>query len=107
MLDEELLPLAEAAQSLPHKPHVATLYRWMSRGVRGVKLRTCLLGGRRYTSREALAEFIAETSRPAGAASEPTAPKIMAERGTAQKLSKLLDGATKKKKLQLSLRKAV
>lgn len=63
MIDESLMTLAEAARSLPHKPHVATLYRWMSRGVRGIRLRTILVGGRRYTSREALNEFIEATSQ--------------------------------------------
>lgn len=63
MIDESLITLTEAARSLPNKPHVATLYRWMSRGVRGIRLRTFLVGGRRYTSREALDEFINAASQ--------------------------------------------
>ena len=55
--NENLLSLPAAAQTLPSRPHVSTLHRWRLRGVRGVKLETCLIGGRRYTSREAVERF--------------------------------------------------
>lgn len=54
---ETLLTLREAAKSLPNRPHISTVHRWRLRGVRGVKLETCLLGGSRVTSREALTRF--------------------------------------------------
>ncbi len=38
-------------------PHVSTIYRWRLRGIRGVKLETFLIGGRRYTSVEAIERF--------------------------------------------------
>lgn len=59
---ENLLTLAQAAASLPSQPHVSTCHRWRLRGIRGVKLETCLIGGRRYTSREAIARFVASVS---------------------------------------------
>ena len=48
---EQLLTLAEAARSLPRCPHIATIYRWISRGVKGVKLEAVRIGGTQYTSK--------------------------------------------------------
>ena len=56
---EELLFMTVAAKSLPSRPNVATLWRWRTAGCRGVRLETVLIGGRRMTSREALARFFA------------------------------------------------
>lgn len=56
-LTEHMLTLTEAARHLPGRPHVSTLWRWYTRGVRGVRLETLVVGGRRYTSREALQRF--------------------------------------------------
>ncbi|MBA4106830.1 MAG: hypothetical protein C0485_13840 [Pirellula sp.] len=55
---ESLLTLQAAARWLPGRPHISTLHRWRMRGVRGVKLETCLIGGTRYTSKEALQDFV-------------------------------------------------
>lgn len=59
---ERLLPLNEAAEYLPRrsgkKVHYSTLYRWATKGARGRKLETVLVGGVRYTSLEALERFI-------------------------------------------------
>lgn len=43
----------------------STAHRWRKRGVRGVKLETCLLGGRRCTSDQALQRFFADTTTAA------------------------------------------
>lgn len=61
-LQESLLTLKEAAKSLPGKPGYPTLWRWSQKGCRGVRLETILVGGIRYTSREALERFIAGCS---------------------------------------------
>ena len=63
--NESFLTMTEATKVLPGRPNIATLWRWRTRGVRGVKLESCLVGGRRYTSREALDRFI-ERSTAAG-----------------------------------------
>jgi len=55
--DERLLTLQEAAELLPGSTAISTLHRWRQRGVRGVQLETCLIGGKRYTSKEALQRF--------------------------------------------------
>ena len=47
---EILVPLTEAVQLLPSRPHFSTLWRWYRRGVFGVRLETVVIGGRRYTS---------------------------------------------------------
>ncbi|MGD9719773.1 MAG: DUF1580 domain-containing protein [Pirellulales bacterium] len=54
---EHLLTLAEAAQLLPGRPSVSTLWRWRQKGVRGRRLETVLIGAKPYTSREALGRF--------------------------------------------------
>ncbi len=59
---ETLLTLPAAAKALPGRPHVSTLHRWRLRGVHGVQLETVLVGGRRYTSVEALERFAARTT---------------------------------------------
>ncbi len=62
---ERLLTLSAAAVSLPHRPHISTIGRWVQSGCRGVKLESVLLGGRRYTSKEALQRFIERTTSAA------------------------------------------
>ena len=59
---EEILTFSEAAKRLPRrragkKTHVATLYRWASRGLKGIALETIHVGGTSCTSREALQRF--------------------------------------------------
>jgi hypothetical protein len=56
--NEQIVTFAEAARSLPGRPNITTLWRWRNRGVRGVKLEVACVGGRTYTSREALARFL-------------------------------------------------
>src|SRR5262245_60550476 len=69
VLTEERLKLALAAKIAG--VHVATCHRWRLRGVRGVKLRTCVIGCQRYTTRAWLEEFVAATTAAADAASVP------------------------------------
>lgn len=54
---EEPILLTEAAKLLPNRPHLSTLWRWFQRGVKGHRLETLVIGGKRYTSREALQRF--------------------------------------------------
>ena len=68
---EELLSLSEAAKVTPGRPHVSTLWRWQKRGVRGVRLSTVIVGGRRFTSREAIEQFIAATTAAANGEAPP------------------------------------
>ncbi len=61
----ELLSLKEAARLLPGKVNISTLFRWSSRGTRGVRLQTWLIGGRRFTNEESLEKFIIDTTAAA------------------------------------------
>lgn len=59
---EKLLTPAEIVQHIPRrragkKCNIATIYRWMTDGVRGVKLEHLCVGGTRCTSLEALQRF--------------------------------------------------
>lgn len=44
------------------KKSIATVWRWMLTGCRGVRLESILLGGRRITSKEAVERFVAKLS---------------------------------------------
>ncbi len=71
-ISDQLLPLKEAADLFPcrrqgAKVNVATLWRWMTRGARGVILETVRVGNQNYTTEQAIREFIHAQSRPAAA----------------------------------------
>lgn len=65
---KDALTLRQAAALLPGRPSRSTLHRWAHQGIRGVRLATSLIGGRRYTTREAIERFIAATSAREGPA---------------------------------------
>ena len=48
------------------------MWRWRLRGIRGVKLETIKIGGRRFTSAEALARFIEQSTAAADGLPLPT-----------------------------------
>ena len=59
---EQLMPIREVPRFLPprlsgRRVHVSAVYRWMNRGVRGVRLEGVKVGGTMYTSVEALQRF--------------------------------------------------
>ncbi|MFQ5502845.1 MAG: DUF1580 domain-containing protein [Phycisphaerae bacterium] len=55
--NEKLISLKDVAHRLPRCPHIATVYRWVNRGVRGVRLEVAKIGGLSFTSDEALQRF--------------------------------------------------
>ena len=57
---EDLVSLREAAESIQTKPAPSTLQRWRLYGVRGRKLETILIGGLRYTSKQAVIRFLSQ-----------------------------------------------
>lgn len=77
---ETLLSLADAAKTLPGRPHISTLHRWRLRGIRNIKLETVLIGGRRCTSHEALARFVGRTTAAASGEALPTRTPAHRER---------------------------
>jgi hypothetical protein len=59
---ENLIALGDVPLHVPphrngKRLHKSAAYRWAQRGVRGVRLEVILVGGRRYTSVEALQRF--------------------------------------------------
>ena len=62
---EDLIPFAEARTEFPGRKRLAlaTLHRWRMSGVRNTRLETCLVGGLRYTSHEAIQRFVANQNR--------------------------------------------
>ncbi len=62
---EDLIPFCSARTAFPggKRLSLATLHRWRLSGVRGTRLETALVGGSRYTSREAISRFCAAQNR--------------------------------------------
>lgn len=58
---ETLVLLTEVPKILPKRKgkavHLSACYRWMRSGLSGVRLETVLVGGQRFTSKEALNRF--------------------------------------------------
>ncbi len=52
------LSMREAVNSLPSRPHLNTIRRWILKGARGRKLDAKLIGGRWFTTKQALDEFL-------------------------------------------------
>ena len=78
-LSEELLTLSQAARFCPRrrqgkKPHLSTLYRWATRGSRGVMLETLQTPGGLCTSKEGLRRFFNQLTETAPAASQACRP---------------------------------
>ena len=80
---EELVPLTKAGRLInPSRvPHTATVWRWALHGVRGEKLESVIVGGQRFTSREAISRFLNRLNEP-NAVPEP--PNKAAERAGEQ-----------------------
>lgn len=73
---ERLISFNQAASFLPvgRRPSAATWWRWSTKGVRGVRLETLLIGGRRMTSREALLRFVAASNADDGGSARSAPP---------------------------------
>lgn len=75
---EELIPLARVPDLIPSRRadkrlNQATVWRWTSRGSRGILLEAVTIGGSRYTSLEAVARFVERLSGDqAGRAGAPS-----------------------------------
>jgi len=70
-----LIPIPQVPAHVPSRPHIATVWRWMGRGVRGVKLETVLIGGKRFTSADAIQRFIDDSTAAADGRPTPKAKR--------------------------------
>jgi hypothetical protein len=70
----------KAAKYLPEdcRPCDATWWRWWKKGIRGIRLQTLLIGGRRYTTAAAVQEWITKVT--AAANGEPPAVRTPRQR---------------------------
>lgn len=58
----KLLPLNDAVEAaIGHRPHISTVIRWATKGVRGKVLASTLVGGRRMTTVNAVRDFVEVT----------------------------------------------
>lgn len=92
--NEKLITLREVPKLLPPRPsgrrlHISAVYRWVYRGVRGVRLESIRIGGMLYTTREALDRF----SKQLSSGLEPPTP-VMTQ---AQELRELEVAAVQKR----------
>lgn len=55
-LSEDRLSITEVAQKL--RVHTATVYRWVNSGVKGRRLPTLMIGGRRFVLTSDLEDFV-------------------------------------------------
>ena len=64
---EQPISFNQAAKFLPdgRRPGFSTFWRWSQRGVRGVKLETILVGGRRCTTAQAVQRFFGRVTAAA------------------------------------------
>ncbi len=69
---ETMVPFPDAPSRIPGRPHIATVHRWRLRGVRGIKLESCLVGGKRFTSIEAIERFVERTTAAADGEQSPS-----------------------------------
>jgi hypothetical protein len=90
-LSDRLLTMAEAAKSLPGRPHASSIWRWYKKGARGVRLETILRGGRRFTSVEAIERFIIATTAAADGQPKPRRTPRQHERAITKAEAEIAD----------------
>lgn len=87
---KEAMPLSRVSDYIPGNPHVATIWRWVAKGVKGIKLSVVRVGGRTMVTPDAIETFLTrlnavdEAQSPAITQSQrrkqaETANKVLAE----------------------------
>lgn len=74
-LQGDAISLAEALELFPRRPHIATVWRWATTGLRGVRLETYRSGRNRVTTRSAVQRFLAALNADLVVESTPPAPR--------------------------------
>ena len=92
--EETLIPYHKAHQHFPNGTSPSSVYRWTTRGINTphghVHLETALIGGRRYTSAQAIRRFLlAQQGRPTAVAPVPVINNGMTERERAREMKRL------------------
>jgi hypothetical protein len=102
LLTETIVYLGPATRLFPRDargraPSTSTLWRWRTRGVRGVRLESARLGGRVVSSLEAIRRFmraVSEATRPPGTPAGPTPNRAAEQARATATLNELWRGAT-------------
>ena len=81
---DELISPSEAAALMPNGVTARTINRWRMRGVRGRVLESVMIGGRAYTTREALRRFCGMCRRPRRCRARISGRNVARERKTKQ-----------------------
>src|SRR4051794_19221743 len=96
LLEEELILLRRVPRVVQYRLHCSTALRWADRGVkrgsRVIRLENTWIGGRRYTSREALARFFARLSDPESAGEGSPSPQRERQKAQAAEHAKGIFG---------------
>ena len=87
---ENVIPIKDAPKHTPGRPHIATVNRWHIRGARGVRLETILVGGKRFTSIEAIQRFIDATTAAADGVATVEPPPSAAQQRKLDRLDREL-----------------
>ena len=97
---DTILPLRKTPAAIEketgYRPHENVVDRWRRCGVRGVRLPTTLIGGRRFTSTQAVAWFLARINENDRAPGQPVAlggEMSAGERSALQRAGILVSGA--------------
>jgi adenosylmethionine-8-amino-7-oxononanoate aminotransferase len=77
---ENVINITQAANQIPGRPHRATVWRWILNGLHGIRLESVKVGGRRFTSEEAIERFIARTTAVANGEQPPACTRQEQER---------------------------
>lgn len=75
ILSETVISLAQAAREIPGNPSPATIWRWHTKGVAGAKLETARVGGKRFTSQEAVSRFLESMNQERASISSSERPE--------------------------------
>jgi hypothetical protein len=60
-MSKDLLPLAEAVERVTgYRPNIVTVWRWSTKGCKGVRLQNTFLGAKRLTTVEWVKKFMDE-----------------------------------------------
>lgn len=65
MLTKDLIPIRESTPFFPGRPSPQTIWRWTVKGVRGVVLKSLVVGGVRYVHPDWIDEFIRQQNSSA------------------------------------------
>jgi hypothetical protein len=94
MLDpsnEAAIAVNKSPAHIPGRPHVSTVWRWVLKGVRGIKLETFVVGCQRFTTAEAIERFIAATTAKANGEPTPVPAPRQRQRAIEQAERELAD----------------